>query len=84
MQTDKGNILISGASGLIGSALGKALEAEGYRVWALSRRDDSAPFYYDQQNRQMHLSQEIPLLAVINLAGANISDGRWTEARKQE
>jgi uncharacterized protein (TIGR01777 family) len=84
MQADKGNILISGASGMIGSALGKALEAEGYRVWALSRHDSNAPFYYDQQNRQMHLSQEIPLQAVINLAGANISDGRWTEARKQE
>ncbi len=32
----------------------------------------------------MQLSQEIPLLAVINLAGANISDGSWTEARKRE
>ncbi len=29
MHSDKGNILITGASGLIGSALSRALEAKG-------------------------------------------------------
>lgn len=79
----QGNVLISGASGMIGSALGDALRARGYRVYALDRHDASAPFHYDQSARQMHLDPDIALTAAVNLAGANLADGRWTEARKQ-
>lgn len=80
----KGHILITGASGLIGTALQPALRAAGYTVHKLSRRDPQAPFYYDQSQRRMQLAADIPLHGVINLAGANISDGRWTASRKQE
>ena len=77
------NILITGASGLIGSALGAQLRERGYRVHALSRRDSSAPFYFDQAAGRMHLSPDIPLYGVVNLAGASLADGRWTNRRKQ-
>ncbi|MCG8413178.1 MAG: TIGR01777 family oxidoreductase [Pseudomonadales bacterium] len=60
----------------------RALEAAGYRVYPLSRVSASAPFFYDQANGSMQLSEDIPLTAVINLAGASIADGRWTQKRK--
>jgi uncharacterized protein (TIGR01777 family) len=77
------NILITGATGMIGSALSSHLTQSGYQVYALSRSDSAAPFYYDQRNNVVHLSDDIPLHGVINLAGANISDGRWSERRKR-
>jgi len=77
------NILITGATGMIGSALSSHLAQSGYQVYALSRIDPTAPFYYDQLNNVIHLSDEIPLHGVINLAGASLSDGRWSEQRKR-
>lgn len=79
----QGNVLITGASGLIGSALSAELRTGGYHVYALDRHDASAPFHYDQKTRHLHLDPDIPLTAVVNLAGANLADGRWTKARKQ-
>lgn len=78
------NILITGASGLIGSALQEYLTGAGYRVFALERHGGNGPFVFDQDNERMDLDASIPLAAVINLAGAGIADGRWTEKRKQE
>ncbi|MFT6093581.1 MAG: hypothetical protein ACJA2Q_001481 [Pseudohongiellaceae bacterium] len=85
MPISQKNILITGASGMIGKALTKSLSASGYRVYPLlrnSRLDGS--FYYDEQAGAVHLDPKIPLYAVINLAGANISDTRWNDARKEE
>jgi len=79
------NILITGASGMIGSALTRALVArEGYRVFALSRKDSAAPFYYDNNTQTTCLDPTIPLYGVINLAGPNIADKRWSDSRKKE
>jgi uncharacterized protein (TIGR01777 family) len=77
------NILISGSSGLIGTALQPPLQAAGHEIRRLVRRPAGSP-------------QEIPwdverisdpgLLegtdAVIHLAGENLSEGRWTPERK--
>ncbi|GAB5501123.1 MAG: hypothetical protein PsegKO_34340 [Pseudohongiellaceae bacterium] len=82
-DSKKANVLITGASGLIGSALHSELESRNFRVYALDRHDSAAPFHYDQQARKMHLDPDIPLFAVINLAGANLADGRWNDQRKQ-
>ncbi|MGB0441344.1 MAG: NAD-dependent epimerase/dehydratase family protein, partial [Pseudohongiellaceae bacterium] len=70
------NILITGASGMIGSALHTRLTASGHRVFGLSRSDDSAPFHYDPTSDRVHLSKDTNLDAVVNLAGANIADKR--------
>lgn len=81
MTTD--NILITGASGFIGSALSCALEEEGYRVFKLDRVDPKSPFYYDSEQKKVILDEKTPLRAVINLAGANIADRRWNQRRKE-
>lgn len=80
---DSQNVLITGASGLIGSAIGNALGEAGYTVYALERSDKDAPFNIDVSENRIELDAGIPLTAVINLAGANIAGGRWTEKRKQ-
>jgi len=77
-------ILITGASGLIGSQLQTALKQQGYEVATLNRSDKNSPFYYDSAEKRVHLSEASPLYAVINLAGPSIADGRWSPARKRE
>jgi uncharacterized protein (TIGR01777 family) len=77
-------ILITGASGLIGSQLQTTLTQQGYEIATLSRRDKNSPFYYDSAEKRVHLSEASPLYAVINLAGPSIADGRWSPARKRE
>ena len=78
------NILITGAGGLVGSALQKTLEKDDVVVHALSRHDARAPFYWDQENARLTLSDQIPLDAVVNLAGVNIGDQRWNASFKQK
>ena len=77
------HILITGASGLVGQALSECLKPH-YTVHGLSRNNPEAAFYFDQGSKRMHLSHDISLHGVINLAGANISDQRWSEARRKE
>lgn len=80
---DSLNVLITGATGLIGGALRKHLESRGHRVFALDRSDADAAFRYSAQNREVRLDPDIALDAVINLAGANISASRWTDSYKR-
>ncbi|MDP4781877.1 MAG: TIGR01777 family oxidoreductase [Gammaproteobacteria bacterium] len=78
------HVLISGASGLIGSALSTHLARLGFVVHALERDNPAARFNYSSASRQVALDHSISLSAVINLAGPSIADGRWTARRKQE
>lgn len=82
-------VLITGASGLIGSALQAQLRAEGFGVMTLSRRsaedgdDDANQPWWDVDAGRMELGDNPAPTAVIHLAGENIGQGRWTKARKQ-
>ncbi len=80
---DQRNILISGATGMIGSALRQRLESQGHRVFALDRGDAGAAFHYSAETKEARLDQDIELDAVVNLAGANISARRWSEEYKR-
>ncbi len=79
-------ILISGASGLIGSALVPALRKRGHDVVRLVRkRPDSADaIFWDPEASQLDLSHSDPFDAVINLSGENIGESRWTKSRKRK
>ena len=61
---------ITGSHGLIGDALAHFLTAGGHTVVRLGRGEQAG--------------RVDGLEAVVNLAGANVGDGRWTEARKRE
>jgi hypothetical protein len=78
-------ILVSGASGLIGSALIPFLTTGGHEVLRLSRRRNGNPanIYWSPSQGELDPSALEGLDAVIHLAGESIADGRWTDAKKQ-
>ncbi len=79
-------ILITGASGLIGSALTTALESAGHKVILAVREKVQNP---QQEIRWSPVLGEIDqqalegIDAVVHLAGANIAGKRWTESYKK-
>jgi uncharacterized protein (TIGR01777 family) len=84
-------VLIIGGGGLIGRALAVNLARNGKEVIILSRRPERVaglPAGVSVRWWDGHTSEEWgPLVnitdAVINLAGENISSGRWTKVRKR-
>jgi uncharacterized protein (TIGR01777 family) len=81
------NILITGGTGFIGSALAQALVKQGYMVTVLSRRPDSVASICGSGVKALGSLQQITpedrYDSVINLAGEPIFGARWTDARKK-
>jgi len=81
------NILITGGTGFIGSALIKRLIEEGHNVTVLSRFPDKVEILCGQGVKALgslsQLKAEDHYEVIVNLAGAPIVDARWSEARKQ-
>jgi hypothetical protein len=79
-------ILVSGATGLIGTALVPSLEKAGHDVRRLSRTAgaDGRTFRWDPGAREIDQRATEGVDAVVHLAGANVAEGRWTDARKRE
>src|SRR5262252_8540283 len=77
-------IAITGASGLIGGALVRALHASGHDVLRLVRREAQRAdeVRWDPAARTVDAPRLEGLDAVVHLSGENISDGRWTDAKK--
>lgn len=77
---------ITGASGLLGTALAPALEAQGHEVWRFVRGTGQAPsertISWDPAGNQLDPAAVAPLDAVVHLAGENLAEGRWTDERK--
>lgn len=79
-------ILISGASGLVGTALSRNLSAKGAELFQLvrSRSDESArSILWNPASGVEDLAQLEGFDAVIHLAGEPIAEGRWTEDKKR-
>ena len=82
------NILITGGTGFIGSALSRELSNSGHKVIIASRRKTPPKLENIEIVRwdiQTPLSSEIMsgIDAVINLAGESLISGRWTKKRKE-
>lgn len=79
-------VAVSGASGLIGSALVAYLRAQGHEVLRLVRRVASAAdeVSWDPQNGYVDVSALAGVDGVVHLAGAGVGDHRWTDAYKQQ
>jgi len=79
------NIVISGASGLIGTALVARLRAKGHTVTTLVRRAArSGEITWDPQAGVLDASALEGTDAIIHLSGAGIGDKRWSTAYKRE
>lgn len=79
-------ILVSGASGLVGSALCRHLEESGHSVLKLVRRKPRISTEYQWSPSQGLIPVESleEADAVINLAGEGIANGRWSRIRKEK
>lgn len=79
-------VVISGSSGLIGTALVSHLRSSGHEVVRLVRRAPQAPDErgWDPPSGRIDDGALDGVDAVVNLAGAGLADKRWTGARKQE
>ena len=77
------NILITGGTGFIGSALIKRLLQKGYNLIVLSRslQDSSSSTKFIKSLSQINHNEKIDV--IINLAGAPINK-RWSNSYKQE
>lgn len=77
-------VLISGASGLIGTALGDSLSDSGDEVVRLVRRPPktAGEVFWDPANSDLDVAAVEGFDAVVNLAGAGIGDRRWSDARR--
>ena len=78
MQT----VAVTGASGLIGTALTAALEERGDRVIPVGRRPPVGGVAWDPVVRRIDEAALEGVDAVIHLAGESI-DGRWTSSKKR-
>ncbi len=81
------NILITGATGLVGSQLTELLLQKGYHVSHLGRtkRTGKVPSYvWNVDNGTMDKDAFKGVDTIIHLAGAGVADKRWTTARKKE
>ncbi|MEU6383081.1 TIGR01777 family oxidoreductase [Streptomyces bauhiniae] len=82
---DSSRIAVTGASGLIGSALVRSLTADGHQVVRLVRREPQGPdeVRWDPQESYVDAAGLAGVDAVVNLAGAGIGDKRWTPEYKR-
>lgn len=80
------DVAISGASGLIGTALAAALTQAGHRPIALVRRRPAAgadEIRWDPAAGEIDGSSLDGVDAIVNLAGAGVGDKRWTPAYRE-
>lgn len=84
-------IAITGASGLIGSALVERLSGEGHSLLLFSRNPSARrPDKPEMRHFQVDLMGEFSpgylegVDALVNLAGVRIKSGRWSRAHRQE
>ena len=78
-------IAVTGASGLIGSALVPHLRSVGHEVVRLVRRPAAGPdeVRWDPQAGTVDLDALQGVDGVVHLAGAGVGDHRWTDAYKR-
>ena len=79
------DVAITGASGLIGTALSQSLTTSGHRPVALVRRpaNGADEITWNPAAGTIDAASLEGIDAVVHLAGAGIGDKRWNDERKQ-
>ncbi len=80
-------IVISGASGLVGSALHAFLLTAGHEVFTLVRRNPRAgtsEIFWNPYNQEIDLAALEGMDVMIHLSGENIANHLWTKKFKQK
>jgi uncharacterized protein (TIGR01777 family) len=77
-------VAVTGATGMVGTALTRALHTRGHDVLAVSRREVSGGIRWDPARRSVDAGALGAVAAVVHLAGENLAGGRWTPRRKEQ
>ncbi|NQZ75359.1 MAG: TIGR01777 family protein [Ekhidna sp.] len=80
-------VLITGGTGLVGGQLSKLLSEKGLKVTHLSRnpmQKHYQTFYWDVNKGEIDDEAITSADAIIHLAGAGVSDKRWSTQWKEE
>jgi uncharacterized protein (TIGR01777 family) len=79
-------VAITGASGLIGSALSASLTGDGHTVTRLVRRPPASPdeVQWDPKGGSVDAGGLAGIDALVHLAGAGVGGRRWTASYKRE
>ncbi len=92
-MNNKSTVLITGGTGLIGSALSKLLIEKKHNVIILTRKipeqkkgDYPAVQYAEWNIKEQTIDEEAIKKAdhIVHLAGASVAERRWTATRKKE
>ncbi len=76
--------LISGCTGLVGSALIESLHSAGHDIRCLKRnKDTSSTSFWHTSDLFSEKENSNPFNHVIHLAGENVANGRWSATRKK-
>ncbi len=93
--TTMSRILVSGSTGLVGSAVMSALEKEGHDMVRLVRPNTTmngvdrlsangkSAINWDPGKGEVDVAELEGLDGVVHLAGDNIASGRWTDSKKE-
>lgn len=77
-------IAISGASGLVGQQLANSIREGGGQTLAVTRSASGADsLSWNPAKGELDASKLSGVDAFVHLAGENIAEGRWTEAKKR-
>ncbi len=78
------DVLVTGSSGLVGSALVSSLEKQGHRVRRLVRSGagSSSRFAWEPECGTIDPAALEGVEGVVHLAGESVAGGRWNEARR--
>lgn len=80
-------ILIAGSRGLVGTELVSFLKHQGHEVFKLSRskkETETDVITWDPETGYLNEADLDGFDAVVNLAGENIANDRWTEKQKEK
>ncbi len=84
MEIDGTKMLIAGSSGLVGGALVSALTDKGAEITRAVRSSPGAgEIEWHPNQDEINPATLDGFDAVINLAGENIAEGRWTDEKKR-
>jgi hypothetical protein len=76
-------VAITGASGMIGSALSRSLGADGHRIVPIVRHPPrEGEVRWDPDRGRIDAAGLEGIDVLVHLAGESIASGRWTRARK--
>ena len=80
------SVLITGGTGLVGTAVKSLLESKGYEVILLTRSKTpiKGQAHWDINAGTIDSTAIAAADYIIHLAGAGVADKRWSKARKQE